>query len=665
MSARRLRRPTPISAPAYRWLGTSIVTTLAVLPRRFSVNSTEPSSQERHEPSAGQPSSSGSASLNVLASAEEDGGERRIEPNAQVKLLAECLEKGEDGKEPASEPPARAAEAVLTNPPYACLNVQNFRASFNGPEIPVFIGPESRSKQPNVGAVRSILRAYGNEHLVQGLMVKKFPNGDFQYHLGAYIRNKLRSYKDRARGTLEARLMTAYVTGLKHWCATVHDLFISQMESELSTGVKTGQVASAHFHKQAAAHQKAAVKSLSRKAFRANPMCHAEWRKYKESLTLSQCVKSAPSTSARKRRKVMVKKGPYFISWLLRTSSPEFFLREANDIAHAIKIFGGPCHLINLIQHMYLHEEDVAEYEQLRRSVQGAVNTDLPEDASKEVPNTSMTLPVDLPKVVEYLGAPLSILLPDAIAEDFGRQSLPPFLQLGYGLEYIKVAPINKIVELYDRGEEDEALSVMDKEFVDAEEFQAHFFGLLRKAMRSYAFVPKLSEDSNAFYPYDSSTSLGELLNMYIEGLQEWCANVHDVLCSKIDDAIQAAHLSRTGRSDYFIHSLKAVEPAYTRALEWVMNRTDVSLVPPPPPVPLALDSEVARLREGLHASNWLIRNMSWDCFLFFRANLAATVREIDRGKEGFSFLANILESLSFTNRDANEFKQYYSYMME
>eukprot|EP01053_Blabericola_migrator_P010488 Blabericola_migrator_1__10487@NODE_5941_length_637_cov_4_707018_g3940_i0_p1_GENE_NODE_5941_length_637_cov_4_707018_g3940_i0NODE_5941_length_637_cov_4_707018_g3940_i0_p1_ORF_typecomplete_len138_score15_11DUF2855/PF11017_8/0_055DUF3526/PF12040_8/0_1_NODE_5941_length_637_cov_4_707018_g3940_i0150563 len=108
--------------------------------------------------------------------------------------------------------------------------------------------------------------------------------------------------------------MTAYVTGLKHWCATVHDLFISQVESELSTGVKTGQVASAHFHKQAAAHQKAAVKSSSRKAFRTNPMCHAEWRKYKESFTLSPTL-----------------------------SHPM-----------CIILFGG---LINLIQHMYSHEE--------------------------------------------------------------------------------------------------------------------------------------------------------------------------------------------------------------------------------------------------------------------------------------------------------------------
>eukprot|EP01053_Blabericola_migrator_P006716 Blabericola_migrator_1__6715@NODE_3399_length_1808_cov_6_357266_g1569_i3_p2_GENE_NODE_3399_length_1808_cov_6_357266_g1569_i3NODE_3399_length_1808_cov_6_357266_g1569_i3_p2_ORF_typecomplete_len101_score16_22PriA_CRR/PF18319_1/0_29_NODE_3399_length_1808_cov_6_357266_g1569_i312881590 len=73
-------------------------------------------------------------------------------------------------------------------------------------------------------------------------------------------------------------------------------------------------------------------------------------------------------------------------------------------------------------------------------------------------------------------------------------------------------ASINWIIELHDCGEENKALPVMGKEFVDAEESQARFFGLLGKAIRNYASVPELSEDSNAFYPHDSNTSLEECL---------------------------------------------------------------------------------------------------------------------------------------------------------
>eukprot|EP01053_Blabericola_migrator_P010918 Blabericola_migrator_1__10917@NODE_6307_length_563_cov_1_866935_g4272_i0_p1_GENE_NODE_6307_length_563_cov_1_866935_g4272_i0NODE_6307_length_563_cov_1_866935_g4272_i0_p1_ORF_typecomplete_len162_score25_19_NODE_6307_length_563_cov_1_866935_g4272_i076492 len=136
--------------------------------------------------------------------------------------------------------------------------------------------------------------------------------------------------------------------------------------------------------------------------------------------------------------------------------------------------------------------------------------------------------------------------------------------------------------------------------------------------MRSYAFVPKLSncDDSDGFYPYELSTPLGELLHVYIEG---------------------------------------------TFIVSWLKEQLDVSSMPPPPKTSPQVDSDVAKLQANVHVLNWLIRNMPWDCFLFFRSNLATAVRELNKGNEGFSFLANVLESLSFTDRDAEEFKEYHN----
>eukprot|EP01053_Blabericola_migrator_P008803 Blabericola_migrator_1__8802@NODE_4644_length_1045_cov_6_632924_g1875_i3_p1_GENE_NODE_4644_length_1045_cov_6_632924_g1875_i3NODE_4644_length_1045_cov_6_632924_g1875_i3_p1_ORF_typecomplete_len231_score43_96W2/PF02020_18/1_2W2/PF02020_18/11_NODE_4644_length_1045_cov_6_632924_g1875_i369761 len=207
----------------------------------------------------------------------------------------------------------------------------------------------------------------------------------------------------------------------------------------------------------------------------------------------------------------------------------------------------------------------------------------------------------------------------------------------------------------------------MDQEFFGAEDFQARLFGLIRTAMRSYAFVPKLSnrfEDSKAWYPHDFNTPLGDLLHTSIKGLQKWCADAHKALKRTLHAAINEAYESDTVESSDFINSVKDVEPTYTRNVQWLMDQIDLSSVeamPPPPEPSQKLHPQVAKLLKSLYTFDWLMQKMPWDCFLFFRANLATLVREIDGGKQGFSFLANILESLSFTERDIDEFKRYYA----
>eukprot|EP01053_Blabericola_migrator_P007941 Blabericola_migrator_1__7940@NODE_4070_length_1350_cov_16_673422_g1273_i4_p1_GENE_NODE_4070_length_1350_cov_16_673422_g1273_i4NODE_4070_length_1350_cov_16_673422_g1273_i4_p1_ORF_typecomplete_len365_score50_09_NODE_4070_length_1350_cov_16_673422_g1273_i42551214 len=262
---------------------------------------------------------------------------------------------------------------------------------------------------------------------------------------------------------------------------------------------------------------------------------------------------------AAKSRRMLLRKRLYFISWLLRNSSPELFLCRVGKFTRAIKSLGGPCFLMNLIQSLSLYPDDVVEYERLKKSVQGVVDSDL-----QEVSTPIMNLPVDLPKSVEHLSYPLSVLDSTKVAAAFSRHELPPFLQVGYELEVFKTEAINKIVELYHCGEHDKALSVMDQEFSEAEEFHAHLFGLLRQAMRSYALVPKTSKGYNelkASYPQEFSTPLRDLLHVYITGLQSWCADVHGALVRQSERAIHAAYKSSTKDWDRFIDLLLEREP--------------------------------------------------------------------------------------------------------
>eukprot|EP01053_Blabericola_migrator_P012716 Blabericola_migrator_1__12715@NODE_814_length_6413_cov_62_691302_g574_i0_p3_GENE_NODE_814_length_6413_cov_62_691302_g574_i0NODE_814_length_6413_cov_62_691302_g574_i0_p3_ORF_typecomplete_len190_score39_50_NODE_814_length_6413_cov_62_691302_g574_i049445513 len=181
--------------------------------------------------------------------------------------------------------------------------------------------------------------------------------------------------------------MDAYVTGLKEWCAAALDVFISRMERDLSTPVgsseapdsqQEGELApwTPRFYKQVASHQREAFEALVDKASRDNPGCRKELCDYKEEHGVTHDV---TPTSLMSTDMISVQEGLQFISGLLRNASPDFFLREANDIAHTLRCFGGPCHLVNLIQNMYLHPEDIVEYKRLRRSVEGTDDTDLEE----------------------------------------------------------------------------------------------------------------------------------------------------------------------------------------------------------------------------------------------------------------------------------------------
>eukprot|EP01053_Blabericola_migrator_P004310 Blabericola_migrator_1__4309@NODE_2321_length_2942_cov_19_348174_g1455_i0_p1_GENE_NODE_2321_length_2942_cov_19_348174_g1455_i0NODE_2321_length_2942_cov_19_348174_g1455_i0_p1_ORF_typecomplete_len238_score25_56_NODE_2321_length_2942_cov_19_348174_g1455_i08261539 len=220
------------------------------------------------------------------------------------------------------------------------------------------------------------------------------------------------------------------------------------------------------------------------------------------------------------------------------------------------------------------------------------------------------------------------------------------------------------MIEFHERKGYDKALSVMDQEFHESKHFHKDFFGLLRSAMRSYGSTKLLSGSKNPGLCDLHGTPLEELVQRYAEGLQSWCTCVHQLLIDKVDTAIDAACLFDTEESSNFITALEVLGPTYTRNVNWLMEQIDLSqmgIIPAPPETSMEVSPQLEELREGIHTLGWLMRNMPWDCFLSFRSSLASLVRELDGEKQGFSFLANILETLSFTDGDIDEFRQYYT----
>eukprot|EP01053_Blabericola_migrator_P012719 Blabericola_migrator_1__12718@NODE_814_length_6413_cov_62_691302_g574_i0_p1_GENE_NODE_814_length_6413_cov_62_691302_g574_i0NODE_814_length_6413_cov_62_691302_g574_i0_p1_ORF_typecomplete_len686_score95_52_NODE_814_length_6413_cov_62_691302_g574_i07352792 len=675
MSARRLQQPAFINASSCKWLGRSIVTTLAVLPQDSIARLPETGPHIEQKPPPERPSTID----NMLVDTDppHSGESSRTKPHHQVNSLTESCDEGAYGGDSVEVD----RKASVGNSPHPFLDEQNIRADFDGNHIPDFIRPETWIDHPNVEAVQEILEAYekkvagkGNEGSVEDLIKAKFPEGNFPHHLIAYLRSRIKNYKPCQEGSLEAGLMDAYVTGLKEWCAAALDIFILQLERGLSTHAESSEAADGHqggrqlalwtphFYEQIALHQKGAFDYLVTKASDNNPGCIREWHEYKRKYKLTHDVTPTSPMSARKFRTTSFQRKLHFISWLLRTSSPGFFLHEAGVIAQTIKFFGGPCHLVNLIQNMWLHPEDVADYKRLKRSVLGAVDTD-------SQPTTSLSGRLDLLKNVTHMSYPLWVLDPQRVIPGFHRIHLPPFLQLGYGLENFKTEAVNKIIELNNLKEYEKALLVVDQEFHEAEEFHEHFFGLVRTAMRNYAFFPKLSNgyrNSKAWYPHDFNTPFGRLLLAYTKGLQEWCALVTDSLEAKLDNAIRLVYLFGTPESDQLVNWVKAIEPSYTQSVEWLKSQIDFSSIrvgPPPRRSWPDIHPQVGNFLESMHLFKWLMWNMPWDCFLYFRGNLARTVREAGGGFQGFFFLANVLESLSFTDRDADEYRQYQAEM--
>eukprot|EP01053_Blabericola_migrator_P001614 Blabericola_migrator_1__1613@NODE_1430_length_4555_cov_33_005125_g540_i1_p1_GENE_NODE_1430_length_4555_cov_33_005125_g540_i1NODE_1430_length_4555_cov_33_005125_g540_i1_p1_ORF_typecomplete_len658_score76_56_NODE_1430_length_4555_cov_33_005125_g540_i15972570 len=619
MSARRLRQPAPISASGYKALGTSIITTLAILPRWRGADLHDSDPPSQNEPLTGPPSSL-----------------RNAVPN------------------------------VLNN----FLHVENILADFDGSHIPVFIRP-THIEHPNVSAIQEVLNAYDEGVPIKPLIKANFPKKDFQYHLISYIRNRARICTCPKK-TLESRLLNAYIIGVKEWCAAALDAFILQVEVNLvmddeSSHIDSSEGAEGHqgrepapwtrqfFLEQAALHQRKALETLGERTyentfiFKDSSKWEREWSQYKEEHRTSRRIKPITSMSAGKSDLSLMLQELRFISGLMRNLYPRPFASMASEIAHRLKSIGAPCHLVNLLKNMRWYPEDVAD----DTGLQGASTPSLAER-------------VDLPRMSLHTTYPLSVLDDFYIRRAFRSWNrLPPFLQSGYKVKDFKTEAINKIIEHCGSGEDDKALSVMDHEFNEAEEFHEHFLALIRTAMRSYV-LPKPSNDSGDLEVCNLcgvGTPLGDFLQRYVKELQRWCADVHEFSIEKLDNAINAAYQSKTEEeSRDLIKWIREVQPTYTQNLKSLMDQMNfagMGEIPAPPDTPLWLPLPVEELRESMYIFKWLMKEMPWDRFLFFRPNLASLVRELNGGKQGFSFLVNILESLSFTADDIDEFKQF------
>eukprot|EP01053_Blabericola_migrator_P004050 Blabericola_migrator_1__4049@NODE_2232_length_3086_cov_28_304405_g1407_i0_p1_GENE_NODE_2232_length_3086_cov_28_304405_g1407_i0NODE_2232_length_3086_cov_28_304405_g1407_i0_p1_ORF_typecomplete_len711_score85_74HSA/PF07529_13/7_6e03HSA/PF07529_13/2_2e03HSA/PF07529_13/17HSA/PF07529_13/33_NODE_2232_length_3086_cov_28_304405_g1407_i08532985 len=667
MSARRLQQPAPLDASSYRWAGTSIVTTLAVLPEIGSVSDLlEAETEKEPKRRLKRLDSIRKAFRSVLATTSLSRSASTRRKRDQFNLLRSDSDDEESWTHVAPTPPATEAVAGGSTDSLQFLDVQKVLADFKGLHVPAFLRPESLVTRPKVGAVREVLDAYENGSFDEALIKTKFPTGDFQQHLFAYLRHRMTVYKDCRDNIIEARLIDAYVTGMKEWCAAAHDLFISRMEWEMRTyadaseAAKGQQVQIPYFQARAVLRQKHTIDYLANRAFKDNSSWHDEWRKYKKAQRLTHSVMPTKLLSSLPYCKVLLKKSPHFISWLLRSSSPQFFLEERQSIAEAIKRLGGPSYLINVMNAMFLHAEDVAQYKRWRppRTT----------DDTDQLEASTTLATIDVPKVEGYLEDPWRVFDLAKVAKDFNQRELPPFLQLGCGLEEMKMEAVDEIINLHAQNELDQALSLMKEKFPSGD-FYAHFFATLRRPMRSYAFLPGLPknfENSTLWYPYQIDRAPGNLLYTYITGLQRWCANVHEALKRRAERAIEFSYNSQTEQSkrSTCIQVVRDMEPKYTRILTGLMRHIDPKVLdsmPSPPKSSIRLDPEVAKLQEGIHVFNWLVRNMPWDCFLFWRGDLASAVRELDRGLGGFSFLASVLESLSFTDCEADEFGKYYN----
>eukprot|EP01053_Blabericola_migrator_P001615 Blabericola_migrator_1__1614@NODE_1431_length_4555_cov_25_944519_g951_i0_p1_GENE_NODE_1431_length_4555_cov_25_944519_g951_i0NODE_1431_length_4555_cov_25_944519_g951_i0_p1_ORF_typecomplete_len601_score69_17_NODE_1431_length_4555_cov_25_944519_g951_i020493851 len=554
------------------------------------------------------------------------------------------------------------------------LAVGNIFADFDGSHIPVLLQVETRTDPPNAQAVEEILKAYDEDLPIEALIEANFPEGDFQNHLIRYLRNRMRL--NLYCGRPQTRLKHAYLIGVKDWCAAAVDAFISQIEEGLTVhgesskaadseqGKKSAQWTRQFFLEQTALHQRRARKFVGERSFEmADTWCwwHV-WSDYRKEYRATHDVAPASPMQAEKSDTNLMLDELRLISAVLRNIYPGFFEFEAKRIAGVLESFGAPCHLINLLQNMRLDPEDVAEYEHAKSSVQGAHDPD-----PKGAYSISTAERGDVPKNTSHMIYPLDVLEEYDIHCAAETYSLPPFFQLGYEVENIKSEAIKKIVEFFKSWEKDKALSVVDEEFSGAKDSHGHFFGFLRTAMRDYVLPKVLNGSEEACNLYDIGTPLGEILHTYVKLVQKWCARVHEGLTEKLFNTIIAARQSHTRESSDLIEWVRKVEAGYTLSLNALMDQIDLSSVearPPPPETSMRLPAPVARLRESLYTLSWLMQNMPWNSFLLFRTNLASLVREVDRGKQGYSFLANILETLSFTEGDADEFRKHHKEML-
>eukprot|EP01053_Blabericola_migrator_P000002 Blabericola_migrator_1__1@NODE_1000_length_5738_cov_115_968612_g688_i0_p1_GENE_NODE_1000_length_5738_cov_115_968612_g688_i0NODE_1000_length_5738_cov_115_968612_g688_i0_p1_ORF_typecomplete_len683_score100_63DUF1367/PF07105_11/3_NODE_1000_length_5738_cov_115_968612_g688_i0842132 len=667
MSARRIQPPTPIGVTEYKFLGTSIVTTLAVLPQTSSAGVNEPSSQQGSHP---QQETSSQQEATPPA---DDQPDDDLEPNGLLEALqdafrttasscSKALKKTKlfiDLERAQQLPPTRR----VTHP---LLDVKNISAGFEGPKAHISIRPEIWTIHANGNAVQEILETCEKGSEVETLIEKRFPNGDFQSHLFAYIRENLRFYKKCPKGTLLADLMEAYVTGFKEWGAKENDAFISRIDWALMTHAKSGKEAAGgqqdgeelapwtpDFLTRAAIHQETLMKLLAKVAYKANPNLKSEWRKYKKALKLP--YEKLGMLPDKRACKVMMGKGPHFISCVLRHCSPEFFLDHAANIAQTIKSFGGPCHLVNVMRQMSMHAEDVAEYEQMKRSVKGGGEIGFQEKPSQPIP-----LPPDLHMRKDSLKEPLSPLDRSLVRTEFQCCAVPPFLQMGYAVDEINTKGIKAVVELYGQGKNDEALACMNDNFSSPEDFHKQLFGLLRKTMRSYAFLPDLKRKkgmTSAWYPYDLDTPLGKLLVCYAEGLRTWCADVHQQMNAKY---ALMSHECGKMKAHPFRADVRDVSQDYAQTVSWLKQRLHPFLLINYKEKHYEPRGALDNFEENLHCFAYILQKMSWDSFLFHRTQLAGAVRKANGVLGGFAFLADVMESLSFTAYDAPEFEEYY-----
>eukprot|EP01053_Blabericola_migrator_P005235 Blabericola_migrator_1__5234@NODE_2694_length_2454_cov_19_714286_g1684_i0_p1_GENE_NODE_2694_length_2454_cov_19_714286_g1684_i0NODE_2694_length_2454_cov_19_714286_g1684_i0_p1_ORF_typecomplete_len651_score104_66_NODE_2694_length_2454_cov_19_714286_g1684_i02662218 len=638
MSARCLQVPSPLRAGDYLGLGASIVATLAIGP--------------------GIASGADLPQDNSTTGAAHD--ERSPDETAVADLVgAMCTQPHSSTATPTSDPASTALLDVPTSEPtdsFRSLRSSFILADFAKSLVPLFLQPRTKVVAEESALVKGVLDLYeeGKSEAAETRLREDFPFGDIEEHLLVELRERLLNYKAGTVRDWETSLYTPYVNGLKDWCANGHDELVREVQlaykcshasaAELRMSPAQYNAARSNhrffekvfdaYHDQVERLKKAAFSDKSSDLYKA-------WKGYRKQQNAGQWVLMKLTSYFKSE----MTEDAQFVSWFLRNAPPELFLTTRLQLAEAIRTIGGDSKLVNALYLLRLHEADVTEI--MNESAEPK-KVKTVEDASG---STSFIRAERAGGISEEA---LEVFDFRSINRDFNSNKLPFFLQLVVPVEDPDVQVVNELANLCSKGKKDDAHILLRSRFPMGD-FHAHFFTILRKKMRSYKLIPP--RPKGLFFPSPIQTytftpkgPLGKLVKDYTEGLQRWCGEIYDHHMQDVEEKLMDRSVSPKALEAY--NSLASeLFSNMTSDLqkEWASSFLEI----------LELPDELNECRRAVHSVSWMLLNLPWDSFLFYRLEFARLVREHNSSTGGLGFLANVLESLSFTPEDESEFHQY------
>eukprot|EP01053_Blabericola_migrator_P002556 Blabericola_migrator_1__2555@NODE_1720_length_3927_cov_39_093782_g1112_i0_p1_GENE_NODE_1720_length_3927_cov_39_093782_g1112_i0NODE_1720_length_3927_cov_39_093782_g1112_i0_p1_ORF_typecomplete_len639_score118_70dbPDZ_assoc/PF16610_5/4_8_NODE_1720_length_3927_cov_39_093782_g1112_i013723288 len=622
MSAKCIQAPSPITAAEYKRLGATIVATLAIGPGI---------------PSGVNPPQNDSTIDTAVA---KSGGATGTHPSTQST---------------STSIPIEVSTSDHTDP-FRSLRSSFILADFSKSEVPLFLEPRTKAMADKSTTITEILNLIeeGEVQAAETRVQEEFSLGDFEEHLCVGLRKKLLNYKPGTIRDWGTSLYTPYVKGLMNWCADDHDALVEQIKlaykCSRSTAADLGMTPDEYnaaisnhrfFEKVSGAYhdqvERLRITVLSDKS----TDLYKAWKVYQKQRKAGQNFLAKLSSYFRSP----MSDDAQFVSWLLRNAPPEVFLTTRLQMGEVVRMAGGDFKLVSVLYLLRLHEADVAEL-----MIKEAMELGKPEGTHDSSVKDKVS------GASQGLSEILSL---QSIDESFDSSSLlPPFLQSVVPVESPNFEAVNQIANLVSKGKKDEANILMQSRFPMGD-FHAHFFNLLKKNMRSYKLIPPrrsglLFPTPVQTYTFKPKSALGNLMVHYAEGFKRWCSELYDHHVQGFEEKLMNRSLSPEALETYNSIASELVSNM-TFELRRKLARYSQDTFQEIAELPVELN----QFRRNAHSINWMLLNMPWDSFLFYRLEFARLVRAHSSSTEGLGFLANVLESLSFTAEDELEFQQY------